>query len=244
MPDTALFPLTWRIVRRRLSGSPPAIAAALAFPAFVAGIGLLDSYGTAGKLFFFLLPHVFLATAQDAVRTDVDSGVLENALFVGGRFRGFLRAKIAVLAAAATGYAAVLFGLFAAWGLAAGGFEARFFVRFGLAVLAGLYYVALAGTLSRFLRAGSNVLVILLAQTGVLLGLLISVGPRTGILDYAATGRFPGIGPKLVFAGLTAILPNVVVYVRQPLFAAEVAFGLVLALAVLDRLIRRLELRK
>jgi hypothetical protein len=244
MSDAAIFPLTWRIVRRRLVGAPAAVAAGLAFPALVSVVGIADSYATAGKLFFFLLPHVFLVAAQDALRTDIDSGVLENALFAGGRFRDYLRAKIAVVAGAAAVYAAVLFGLFSAWGLATGRFEARSPARFGLALLAGLYYAVLAGVLSRYLRAGSNVLVVLLAQTALLIGLIASASPRAGLLDYAATGRFPGFGPALVFAGLTAVLPNVVVYVREPLFAAEVAAGLLAGSAVLDRIIGRLELRR
>jgi len=244
MPDPALCALTWRITRRRLASSPLAAVAATAFPALVLWIGLTDSYGTAAKFFFFLLPHVFLVAAQDAVRTDVESGALESVLFLGGRFRDYLRAKLFVLAAAAGIYAAVLFGLFTAWGLAAGGFETRFVGRFGLAVLAGLYYIAVAGTLSHGLKAGSNVLVVLLAQSAVLIGLIVSITPRTGLLDYAATGRFPGLGPKLVFAGLTAVLPNVIVAGRDPAFAAEILAGIGLAVFVRERLIRRLELKK
>ncbi|MCK7476308.1 MAG: hypothetical protein M0C28_00995 [Candidatus Moduliflexus flocculans] len=196
MPDPALYALTWRVVRRRLVRSPVALAAPLAFPALVVWIGCGDSYGTAAKFFFFLLPHVFLVAAQDAVRTDVESGALESVLFLGGRFRGYLRAKLFVLAAVAGVYVAVLFALFAAWGLAVGGFESRFVVRFGLAVLAGLYYLAVAGALSHGLRAGSNVLVVLLAQAVVVIGLIVSVTPRTGLLDHAATGRFPGSAPS------------------------------------------------
>jgi hypothetical protein len=128
--------------------------------------------------------------------------------------------------------------------VAEGGFESRFVVQFGLAVLAGLYYIVLAGTLSHGLRAGSNVLVVLLAQSAVLIGLIVSVTPRTGLLDYAATGRFPGLGPKLVFAGLTAILPNIIVAGRNPAFAAEILAGIGLAVFVRERLIRGLELKK
>jgi hypothetical protein len=114
MPDTALLALTWRVTRRRLVSSPLAITAGLAFPAFVVWLGLGDSYATAAKFFLFLLPHVFLVAAQDTVRSDVESGALENVLFLGGRFRGYLGAKSLVAAGAAGGYAAVLFALFAA----------------------------------------------------------------------------------------------------------------------------------
>jgi hypothetical protein len=244
MPDAALFSLTWRVMRRKLVSSPLAIAAGAVFPAFVIWIGLNDSYATAAKFFFFLLPHVFLVAAQDTVRSDIEGGALENVLFLGGRFRGFLAAKSLVLAAVAGAYAAALFGLFAVWGLASGSFEGFYIVRFGLAVLAGLYYVALAGVLSHFLRAGSNVLSLLLAQSAALVGLVASTTARTGFLDYIASGEFPGLGPKLLFGGFVAILPNVVVSGRLPVFVAEVLAGLVLLTLLQGRLLRGLEIRK
>ena len=244
MPEPALLALTWRVTRRRLIASPLGVVAGLVFPAFVAWLGIADSYATAAKFFFFLLPHVFLVAAQDAVRTDVESGALENVLFLGGRFRGYLGAKSLFAAGAAAGYAAILFALFAAWGVAAGGFGADFVLKFGLAILAGLHYVALAGLLSHFLRAGSNVLVLLLAQSASIIALVFTTTARTGLLDYASTGRFPGLGAKVVFGAWVAILPNVIVSGRMPLFVGEVLLLLSLAVFVQVRLLRRLEIRK
>lgn len=244
MLDTALFPLTWRITRRRFLSSPLTVAAGLAFPAFVVWIGLHDSYGTAAKFFFFLFPHMFLVAAQDTVRTDIDHGALENVLFLGGKFRGFLWAKNFVLAGAVGLYSLGMFALFSAWGLAIGEFEPAHAVRFALGLLAGFYYIGLAGTLSYFLRAGSNVLALLLAQSAALVALLFSTTSRTGFLDYAASGRFPGLGSRLLFGGLIAILPNLVVSGRLHVFGAEVLAGLALALLVQSRLARRLELGK
>ena len=244
MPDASLLSLTWRVTRRRVVASPLAIVAGLAFPAFVVWIGLNHSYETAAKFFFFLLPHVFLVAAQDTVRSDIESGALENVLFLGGRFRGFLAAKSLLLAAAAGAYAAALFGFFAAWGVVSSGFKALLVVRFGLALLAGCYYVALAGVLSHFLKAGSNVLSLLLVQSAALVGLVASTTARTGLLDYIASGEFPGLGPRLLFGGLVAVLPNVIVSGRVTVFALEVLAGLLLLAFLQGRLLRRLEIRK
>lgn len=244
MPEAALLALTWRVTRQRLAASPLALGAGLAFPAFVVWIGLHDSYGSAAKFFFFLLPHVFLIAAQDTVRSDLDSGALESVLFLGGRWRRYLGAKVFALGAAAAGYAVCLFALFMTWGAAVGGLRPDFAVRFALALVAGAYYVAVAGTLSYVLKAGSNVLILLLAQSAAVMALVLSATSRTGLLDYAATGRFPGLGAKLVFGALVAILPNVVVSGRLPFFAAEIGAGLGLALLVQGRLARRLEIRK
>jgi len=49
---------------------------------------------------------MFLISVQDTVRSDIEGGALENVLFLGGRFRGFLSAKSLVLAVAVAGYAA------------------------------------------------------------------------------------------------------------------------------------------
>lgn len=244
MPDSALLALTWRVTRRKLAASPLALVAGLAFPALVVWIGLHDSYDSAARFFFFLLPHVFLVAAQDTVRSDVESGALESVLFLGGRFRGYLSAKSLVLAAAAAGYAVCLFALFAAWGAAVGGLRPDFAVRFALALVVGAYYVAVAGTLSHFLKAGSNVLALLLAQSAAVMALVFSTTSRTGLLDYAASGRFPGLGARLLFGALVAVLPNVVVAGRLPFFIAEVVVGLGLALLVQSRLARSLEIRK
>ena len=244
MLDTALFPLTWRVVRQRLFASPLAIAAAVAFPALVVFIGVRDSYGAALRFFLFFFPHGFLIASQDMVRTDIESGALENALFLGGRFRGFLWAKNFVLAAAVGAYACGLFALLSVWGAATGAFEPIHLAQFSLGLLAGFYYIGLAGTLSYFLKAGSNAVALFLGQAAVVVALLFSVTSRTGLLDHAASGRFPGPGPALLFGGLVAVLPNVVVSPSLFVFGAEVLAGLVLSFLVQSRLARRLELRK
>jgi hypothetical protein len=244
MPDTALFALTWRVVRRRIFTSPLAIAAALAFPTLAVFIGLRDSCGAALRFFLFFFPHGFLIAAQDMVRTDIESGALENALFLDGRFRGFLWAKNFVLTAAVGIYACGVFALLAAWAAATGAFKPVHLAQFGLGLVAGFYYVGLAGTLSYFLKAGSNAVAPLLAQAAVVVALLFSVTSRTGLLDHAASGRFPGPGSKLLFGGLVAVVPNVVVSPRLFVYGAEVLAGLVLVLLVQSRLVRRLELRK
>lgn len=244
MPDPALLALTWRATRRGLVSSPLVLAAGLAFPGLVVWTGLHDSYGTAAKLFFFILPHVFLVGSQDAVRTEIESGALESVLFLGGRFRGYLGLKSVAVTAVIAAYAASLFGLFTIWGAVAGGFEPAFVLHFGLALLAGFYYAAVAGLLSHFLKGGANILALLLAQAAAVIALVFSTSARTGLLDYAAAGRFPGLGPKLQFGVLVAVLPNIVVSGRLPVFAVEVLAGLGLAVLVRARLVRALEIRK
>ena len=244
MPDPALLALTWRVSRRGLLASPFVVAAGLAFPVLVVWTGLRESYATAAKLFFFALPHLFLIGSQDAVRSEVESGSLESVLFIGGRFRGYLGLKSLFGAGLIAAYAALLFGLLTAWGAAAGGLEPAFAARFGLALLAGLYYAAVAGVLSHVLRGAAGVLALLLAQAAAVIALILTTTARTGLLDYAAAGRFPDVGAALRFGALVAVLPNIVVAGRLPAFAAEILVLLVLAVLLRGRLVRALEIRK
>lgn len=244
MHDPALYPLTWRVTRRRLLSSPLPLTAALLFPALVLWTGLRDSYETAVKVFCFLFPHLFLVAAQDTVRTDLESGALENVLFLGGRFRAFLRAKSMVLAGAVGAYAGALFAMLAVWGLVCGGFRPVHALQFGLGLLAGAYYLGAAGALSYFVRAGSNVLSLLLAQSAVLVGLVFSATSRTGFIDDIAAGRFAGLGSKALAGGLVAVLPNLIVSRRFFSFGLVVLAGLALAAFAQDRLSRRLGLER
>jgi hypothetical protein len=223
-------------------GFPLVVMALL--PAFLVFLGLRDSYGTAMRFFLFFSPYVFLLAAQDMVGTELAGGALENVLFLGGRFQSYLWRKNFALAAVTGGYACVLFFFLTAWGLAAGRFEALFGLQFGLALLGGLYYIALAGALSHFLKAGSNVVAILLVQFGAFLGLLFSVTSRTGFIDYLETGHFPGLGPRLAFFGFVSVFPNLAVSPRLLTGGPVIAAGLALALLFQRGRLRRLELRR
>jgi hypothetical protein len=244
MPAKSVFPLTVRLAGSKLCSSKFTLAVLAALPVFLVILGVRDSQETAMKFFLFFFPYVFLLFAQDMVASELAGGGLENVLFLGGRFRSYLWQKNLALAAAAGTYAAGLFILLSAWGIARGTpgpFPAD---QFGMGLLAGLYYVGLAGLLSWFLNAGSNVVVILLGQAAWLIGLLFSATSRTGFIDHLGTGRFPGLKSRLLFMGFTAVFPNLVVSRRLFRGGVVVVAGLALVLFLQRALVRRLELCK
>jgi hypothetical protein len=193
-------------------------------------------------LFFF--PYIFLIASQDMVGTELHGGGLENVLFLGGRFRTYLWQKNLALAVAAGAYAAGVFVVLAVWGLARGTFDPFSAVQFGLGFLSGVYYVAVAGALSYGLKAGSNVVVILLVQAAALIGLIFSTTSRTGFIDHLAAGRFSGLKSQLLFFGLASVFPNLVVSRRLIHGGLAVLAGLGLALLFQKARLRRLELRR
>jgi hypothetical protein len=244
MPGKNVFPLTVRLAGLKLRRSRFTMAAAAGLPVLLVYLGLRDSPATAMKFFLLFFPYMFLLAAQDLAGTELRGGGLENVLFLGGDFRRYLWLKNPALAAAAGAYAAGLFLPLAAWTAARGTFEAFFLAQFGLGLLAGLYYLALAGALSYFLKAGSNVVVMLLVQAAAVVSLLLSAASRAGFIDHLGDGRFPDLGSRLLLFGFASLFPNLIVSRRLLLGALAVGAGLAAALAIQKTLARRLELHK
>ncbi len=244
MFEKDVFPLTARLAWLRLRGSRLAVAAAAALPVFLLALGLKESPSAALRVFLLFFPYLFLLASQDMSASEVYGGGLENVLFLDGRFRSYLWQKNLVLAAVGGTYACAVFLGLAAWGLGRGAFEPASVLQLGLGLLAGAYYIAAAGALGFVLRAGSNVVVLLLAQAAALIGLILSTTFRTGFVDHLAAGRFPDLGSRLLFAGLAAVFPNLIVARRLFRGGVVVLAGLVLALLIQRACLRRLELRK
>jgi hypothetical protein len=233
-----------QLVWMKLRSSRLTAAGLAALPLALAVCGLRSSPETAMRFFLLFFPYVFLMASQDTVATELHGGGLENILFLGGKFRRYLWLKNVALTAAAGTYATILFLLLASWGAARGAFTPFWLAQFGLGLLVGLYYVAAAAALSHFLRAGSNVVMVLLVQTVGLVGLLLAATSHTGFIEELETGRFAGLKSRLLFFGLSFVFPNLIVSRRLIPGLSAVAAGLVLALAFQRARLRRLELRK
>lgn len=242
MSGTNVFPLTVRLAWLKLRRSRFTMAVAAGLPALLFYLGLRDSPAGAMKFFLLFFPYVFLLAAQDLAGTEISGGGLENGLFLAGDFRRYLWLKNPALAAAAGAYAAGVFLPLAAWTMVRGVFEPFSLAQFGLGLLAGLYYLALAGALSYILKAGSNVVVILLVQAAAVVALLLSATSRAGFIDKLGDGRFPDLGSRILFLGFAALFPNLIVSRRLLPGALAVGAGLAAALAVQRALTRRLEL--
>jgi hypothetical protein len=218
------------------------LSVASVLPAFLVFLGVRDSPRTAMKLFLLFYPYVFLIAAQDMLGSELRGGGLENVLFLREKFKTYLWQKNLALAVGAGIYAAGVFTLLAAWGLVRGTFDPFWVLQFGLGLLAGFYYIGLAGALSHFLKTGSNVVVILLAQAACVIGLLLSATSRTGFIDCLASGRFPDLKSRLLFLGFTSVFPNQIVSRRLAGGGFAVAVSLALVLLVQRARTRRLEL--
>lgn len=214
------------------------------FVVLLAFIWLKGAFIFSYRLFLFLFPHLFLFLAQDMIKDEVDSGALENLLFIDGKFKAYLGWKNAVIAASALGAGGILFLGFSFYGLATHQFAIAFLLQFVAGVLAGLYYLALAGFLSSFLKAGTNVLLIILGQVLLLFGLLIWASQSPEWVERLAPSSFSIFTAKLEFLALAAVFPNLVTARRSWPLILELSLlaGLFFGLQLLK--IWSLELRK
>ncbi len=138
------------------------------------------SYGR--RFFLFLFPYLFLLISQDIFREEIDSGCLENVVFLRLNFRRYLIEKNLTLFLLASLFSGLLFLPFLLISVAQDDFSWFILVSFFMGLLVGFYYLSLAGWLGLRLRSGANVLAILLIQVFLLLALIIS-------LTSSASGR-------------------------------------------------------
>ncbi len=246
MPARNLRQAAFLIIRRKAAASRTQPALFAGFGALIGYLWIKDSFPLALKAFMFLFPYLFLFLSQDVFRDEIDSGALENAVFVNGGFREYLITKMLILAVAGVTAGSALFGVFAACGLMIDrtqitiGHLGQFFAG----VLAGLYYLVVGGYLSFFFKAGSNVLVVILGQLSLATALFLSMTARRGWVEAILSGAFPGFFAKLRFLGLALLFPNAVIVRRHAFFVCGLALaGLGLFLLVRKR-IKRLELSR
>ena len=246
MPARNLRQAAFLIIRRKAAASRILPALFAGFGAVLGYLWIKDSFPLALKAFLFLFPYLFLFLSQDVFRDEIDSGALENAVFVNGGFREYLLSKMLILALVGVTAGSALFGGFAAWGLVIGraqitlGHLGQFFAG----VLAGLYYLVIGGYLSFFFKAGSNVLVVILGQVSLAIALFLSMTARRGWVEAILSGAFPGFVSRLRFLGLALLFPNAVILRRHSFFVCGLSLaGLGLFLLVRKR-IKRLELSR
>ena len=231
------------IVGRKLLASRVNGLVLAGFLALLGCLWVVDSYRVCFSAFLYLSPFLCLFFSQDMVHDEVHSGCLENVIFMGGRFRRYLLLKAAAAAAAGLGLGLVLFSGLAVYGLAAGRFEGRALGQYAAGLLVGIYYVSAAGFLSFLLRAGSNVLIILLGQVTLFAGFLFIASQKMGLVVRLTDASVPGMRAKLEFLAVTAVLPNIVIARRTWLSLLGLGTWTALWLALLAWKVRALELK-
>jgi hypothetical protein len=230
--------LTWK----KLRASRLSTAVFAGFPAALIALWIRDSYEISFKLFLLLFPRLFLCVSQNPARDEIDSGVLENGIFTGDRFRSYLGAKSAAAASIASIYALTLFSGFALFGFFTGAFEVHRFHQFLRGLAAGWYYSVLGGVLGFFLRGGFNLLIILGGQAGLFFSLIILGPGGWRILDCLETGSFPDWISLMSFGFAAGVVPNLVISRAAWSFALEIIIGAGILAVLLKWLAGRLEL--
>jgi hypothetical protein len=203
-----------------------------------------DSLSTAFKAFLYLHPFLSLFFSQDIVSDEIASGALENVIFIEGRFRHYLLLKPALVAAAGLGVSLALFLCFSAYGWTTHQLFSFEPGRLAAGLLVGLYYVAAAGALSFCLRAGSNVLIIILGQFVLAAGLLVSASQRMGLIERLTSAAAQGTGAQFEFLSVSFILPNIVIARPSRLNLLGLVAGTAFFTAFMVWKIRSLELRR
>ncbi|MBM3284986.1 MAG: hypothetical protein FJY81_03865 [Candidatus Aminicenantes bacterium] len=244
MPACDRLKVDFLLVQKKVLAAKSAFVPPLVLVLVIAYVWARDSASLAMKFFLFLFPHIFLFFSQDMMRDELESGALENILFMDGRFRSYLLSKNSFLFLMASGVAVTALAVLAVCGLAVGDLPASFAPQFGMGLVAGAYYIALGGYLSFFFRGGSNALIVIVAQLSLFIGLLFSAAQKSGFVDHLVSASFPGWGSRIKLFIFLGIFPNMVASENYFIYSLAVA-GLGCFFFILQMMkLRSLELKK
>lgn len=171
-------------------------------------------FNYARRFFLFLFPYLFLLVAQDIFREEIDSGCLENVLFLRLNFRRYLVEKNLSLFFVAAIFSGLLYLPFLLVSVARHDFSWLNLVSFFMGLMVGFYYLCLAGWLGLRLRSGSNVLGVILIQVFLFLALLVSLTssiPGRDLLDLIFSAQPQYQPEKILLFLFVAFWPNALV---------------------------------
>lgn len=156
------------------------------------------------------------------VKEEIDKGFLENVLFIRSDFKDYLLKKNFFLILVAGLYSLTIFGLFVLSELIAHEFSLVYFYQFLVGIIVGTYYIFLGIFFSFFLKGGSNVLVLIIAQLFVLVGGLLGTAKNSIFLDYLDKGAFPDVISRIKFMALIVLFPNLTVSKKFLIYSLEI----------------------
>ncbi len=243
MPNRNGFKITTFLTCRKLMSAKSLFGLAAILAVVLGYVWGKDSPEAALDFFLFLFPYIFLLLTQDMVRGEVESGCLENVLFLRLDFRRYLLGKNAVIALTGGSISFVLFCVLGLASCLSGRFDPVDFASFGAGLVAGVYYTSLGGFLSYFLKAGSNVLIVFFGQAALAVSFLLSAGSNSAFIQDLSSGSFPDWPSRAEFLAFVALLPNTVIARRFLPWTLEVAGLSLIFLWLQSRLASRLELR-
>jgi hypothetical protein len=173
------------------------------------------------------------------VKEEIDKGSLENVLFIRSDFKDYLFKKNLFLILVASLYALTIFGLFVLYELIKHEFSIGYFCQFLVGMIVGTYYVSFGIFLSFYLKGGSNVLILIIAQLFVLVGGLVGAAKNSIFLDYLDKGAFPDLISRIKFMALIVLFPNLTVSNKFLIYSLEI-----IALCFILYLFQKIKIQK
>jgi hypothetical protein len=173
------------------------------------------------------------------VKEEIDKGSLENVLFIRSDFKDYLFKKNLFLILVASLYALTIFGLFVLYELIKHEFSVGYFYQFLVGMIVGTYYVSLGIFLSFYLKGGSNVLILIIAQLFLLLGGLLGAAKDSIFIDYLDKGAFPDLISRIKFMALIVLFPNLTVSNKFLIYSLEI-----IALCFILHLLQKIKIQK
>ncbi|HEK85840.1 MAG: hypothetical protein ACPLZD_10505 [Candidatus Saccharicenans sp.] len=244
MSDQNRHKVNFYLIWKKFSASKVNLFVFLGFVVFLGIIWKIESYLVSFHLYLFLFPYLFLFFSQDMMRGEIESGCLENVIFINKSFKNYLWDKNYFLAFIAISVSLLFFLIYYGYGIIMHSVEPSHLDRLCLGLLVGLYYLALSGFLSFYLRGGSNVAAILGFQFMFFIWFLFSAKYYEELIENVEKGVILGFAAKMKIAAVIVVFPNLIILKNLSFYWSEVLLLLLLFLGLENWKINRMELPK
>lgn len=219
------------------------------FVLFLGFLSQLADFHEAQRFFLILFPYLFLLLGQDMFKEEIDSGSLENILFLRVNFRRYLLEKNLTLFIIGAAFSSLLFLPFLVSSIGQKNFTPTILSSFFLGLVVGLYYLSLAGWLSFRWRSGANVLIIIIGQVFLFLAFLVSLTASSfsrDLFELIFSAQPKNQWETLFLFIFVALWPNVLAARNYSAWGLrlEIFLLILLFLGLQIRKLNRLELKK
>lgn len=244
MVKKSVFKIAFLLSQKRMLSGLNAIFIVV-FLFLLVFVYLMDSFSSSLQIFLNLFPYLFLIMSRDLLHDDIQSGVLENILFIDRKYKPFLIWKVGSTIFLVFILVTSIFILYILQSCLNATFSVDLLYTYCSGLIVGLYLALWGSFLSFYIKGSANVLLVLFVQLScVFLPIILGADKFQWIFEMIEKGVPAVFSKQMMFSAILILMPNLIMKSRFGGFIPIVLL-LIIVLSVFHFLkIRRLEIIK
>lgn len=210
MVNKSFFKIAFLLSQKRLlSGLNAIIVVVYIF--LLVFVYLKDSFLSSLQIFLNLFPYLFLIMSRDLLHDDIQSGALENILFIDRKYKPFIIWKVGSTMFLVFILATSIFILYIFQSCLNATFSVDLLYAYCSGLIVGIYLALWGSFLSFYIKGSANVLLILFVQMScAFLPIIFGADTFRGIFEMIENGVPAVFAKQVMFSAILILLPNLI----------------------------------